>query len=34
MQADGFQLVTDIYGQYRMDYEANQKCNIIFISVV
>lgn len=30
MQADGFQLVTDIYGQYRMDYEANQKCNIIF----
>lgn len=30
MQSDGFQVVTDIYGQYRMDYEANKKCKIIF----
>jgi|694.fasta_scaffold124257_2 hypothetical protein len=29
MQADGFQVVTDIYGQYRMDYDANQKCKYI-----
>ena len=27
LQEDGFQVVTDIYGQYRMDYEANKKCN-------
>ena len=27
MQEDGFQVVTDIYGQYRLDREANEKCN-------
>ncbi len=31
MQADGFQVVTDIYGQYRMDKEANEKCNYFLI---
>lgn len=31
MQKDGFQVVTDIYGQYRMDYEANQKCTCALI---
>lgn len=31
MQADGFQVVTDIYGQYRMDKEANDKCKSFVI---
>lgn len=31
MQEDGFQVVTDIYGQYRMDYDANKKCKYLII---
>lgn len=31
MQSDGFQVVTDRFGQYKMDFEANKKCIIIFI---
>ena len=26
MKEGGFQVVTDIYGQYRFDYDRNQQC--------
>lgn len=28
LQDDGFNVVTDKFGQFKMDYDANQKCTL------